>query len=205
VSGRFSRIAAPGVIPPARFPAPPFWPKPKKTFANRCRLQVEVEETKEITLSTRHSNYSRSLLFSGGGFQGLPANPEPEKTFISHTGRSVRRAHLRRRLCAALLARGLKHQVSFQLSTIDCQLAAAKPKRKAKKKLIATTPKLKIAATVSKQTTSQKLIATKTPLPLRQTFAPLPAPASCGTLPPGEPANAEPRRRLETALRVHPK
>jgi hypothetical protein len=47
----------------------------------------------------------------------------------------------------------------------------AKQTRKAKKKLIATTPKLKIAAIHSKETTSQKLIATKTALMLRQTFA----------------------------------
>jgi hypothetical protein len=41
----------------------------------------------------------------------------------------------------------------------------------AKLKLIATTPKLKIAVISRRQTTSQKLIATKTALPVRRAFA----------------------------------
>jgi len=80
------------------------------------------------------------------------------------------------RLRTALLARAKK----FLPSLPPCLLAlmppaTAKPKRKAKENLIATTPKLKIAAISGKQRTSQKLIATKTPLPLCFTFASTPS------------------------------
>jgi hypothetical protein len=47
----------------------------------------------------------------------------------------------------------------------------AKQIRKAKKKLIATTPKLKIALNHCIHTTSQKLIATKTALRVHLSFA----------------------------------
>jgi hypothetical protein len=56
-------------------------------------------------------------------------------------------------------------------SNLDDRSASVKTNRKAKKNLMATTPKSKIAATPSSKRRSQKLIATKMPLLVRQTFA----------------------------------
>ena len=110
----------------------------------------------------------------GGGFQGAPANPELEKAFRSCVKRGAACLTFGAASRAALYARAIKDPVWSPRVTSHESPVTAKPKRKANKRLIATTPNSRFAVFTGKQRRSQKLIATKTALPLHLSFAGLP-------------------------------